>query len=205
MHKSPAVTNPLLLLMVSCCAALLTACSNISVKESWSEHYAAFKESKVPVCHGYGCNQVTLVQLAGQEWQVIQQLFSQPAKTPQQERQILSQAVAFMEQLAGRSAGTWNDKAKNDASSQPGQQDCIDESTNTTAYLKLFAHQGWLHWHQVQHRVMRSHFLLDVHWTALIKDKRSGQLYAVDSWFRENGREPVVLKLEDWLAKQERL
>lgn len=205
MNKSIGVTRSLFLLFSMFSIGFLSACSNVSVKDDWSEYHAAFEKGKIPVCHGYGCKQISQVKLQGPDWQAVQQLFAQPAQTPQQERANLAKAIALMEQLSGECTGTWNDRAENSGTGEPGQQDCIDESTNTTAYLKLFAQKGWLKWHQVEDRVMRSHYFVDIHWTAVIRDKQSLQRYAVDSWFRANGQEPVIIKLETWLAKRERL
>jgi hypothetical protein len=40
---------------------------------------------------------------------------------------------------------------------------------------------------------------------SIVTDKQSNQLYAIDSWFRENGKELVIIKLEEWQAKKEEL
>jgi len=158
----------------------------------------------IAVCYDYSCKRVSQVELIGTEWDRITKLFDRKAQTPQQERQIIAKAIALMEQLTGKVVGTSNDKAKNSGTGEPGQMDCIDESINTTAYIRLFENRGWIHWHQVEDRVRRNPFFFDIHWTAVIKDKQSKQLYAIDSWFRDNGKEPVVIKLEDWKAKKEK-
>lgn len=205
MVKSLGVTRSLFLLLAACTIPFSSGCSNVSVKDDWTEYNVAFAKGKIPVCHGYGCKQFSQVKLQGTGWQAVQRLFSPQAQSPQQERQVISKAIALMEQLTGKSTGTWNDKAENSGTGEPGQQDCIDESTNTTAYLKLFEQSGWLKWHQIEDRVMRSRYFVDIHWTAVIRDNQSQQRYAVDSWFRANGQEPVIIKLENWLAKRERL
>jgi hypothetical protein len=104
-----------------------------------------------------------------------------------------------MEQLTGEHLGTSNDKARNSGTGEPGQMDCIDESTNTTSYLKLFEQKGWLKWHRVEERAVRRRFIFRSHWTAVIKENSSNQLYAIDSWYRDNGQEPVISTLEEWL------
>ena len=158
----------------------------------------------MPVCYDYRCKRLGEVELVGPEWDEINDLFRDMAKTPQQERDKIAQAIALMEQLTGRRLGTDNDKAKNSGTGDPGQMDCIDESLNTTRYLNYFNQRGWIHWHQVQERVRRNPFFVDIHWTAVVKDIEDGQLYAVDSWFRDNGREPVIMTLNDWKKKKER-
>ncbi|WP_319379753.1 hypothetical protein [Thiomicrorhabdus sp.] len=131
------------------------------------------------------------------------ELFATPMQNPREERLKLAQAIALMERLSGRVLGTQNDKAKNSGTGESGQMDCIDESTNTTTYLTLFERRSWLKWHRVRDKVVRRPFFFDIHWTAVIQENQTGQVFAVDSWFRENGKEPLILKLEDWKLKKE--
>ena len=39
------------------------------------------------------------------------------------------------------------------------QMDCIDESTNSTTYLRILAGAGLLRWHRVEARVTRGFFI----------------------------------------------
>ena len=56
-----------------------------------------------------------------------------------------------------------------------------------------------MRWHTVEDRATRGWFFRGwPHTTAVIRDKRSGQLYAVDSWFLDNGKPPFILPLEKW-------
>ncbi len=182
---------------------LVAGCSNLSINDNWNPYYASFAQNQVPVCYGYGCKRQSQISLTDQEWAGIEQLFAQGSASAEAERVAIAEAIAQMETLVGQRTGTWKDKAKNSGMGQAGQMDCIDESTNTTAYLRLFAYKGWLKWHQVEARTMRSYILVDVHWTAVIKDIQSQQLYAVDSWFRDNGRPPLIMRLQAWLARME--
>ncbi len=55
-----------------------------------------------------------------------------------------------------------------------GQMDCIDESTNTDAFLRYIQSQGWLKYHTVARRTSRGAFFDGryPHWTAVIEDKQ---------------------------------
>lgn len=198
-----SITSSAWLFPIMLLALLLSACSVTTVHDDRLRYLDEFERSTVPVCFDYGCKRTSRVKLTNLEWNKLSQLFAQPFPNSQAERQAIAKAVALMEQLTGQYIGTTDDKAENTGSGEPGQMDCIDESTNTTTYLRLFDYRGWLKWHEVQNRVMRSHFIFDVHWTAVIKDRSSKQLYAVDSWFRENGKPPIILELSDWKAKKE--
>ncbi len=186
-------------LQILVCFAFFT-CINTSLALSEEDNM----QNDIAVCYEYSCSRIGQVELIGPEWNKITELFEIEPENPHQERQRMSKAIALMEQLTGKELGTSNDKAENSITAEPGQMDCIDESMNTTRYLRYFAKKGWIKWHQVKDRVERSPFFFDVHWTAVVADKSSNQLYAIDSWFRDNGREPVIITLQDWKAKKEK-
>lgn len=79
----------------------------------------------------------------------------------------------------------------------PGQQDCIDESINTTTYLRLFEQQGLLRHFKVIERAYRQ-AIIDQHWAAQIRQESNGARFVVDSWFQPNGYLPVIQASEDW-------
>jgi hypothetical protein len=39
------------------------------------------------------------------------------------------------------------------------------------------------------------------HWSAILKEKESGQKYAIDRWPFDQGENPAVVKVEDWYIK----
>ena len=151
-------------------------------------------------CTDYHCDEGETVQLSEQQWQQVSSLFS-PTEFPAEEREQIREAIALLETQVGRRTGTWRDLGKNVAGAgQPGQLDCIAESKNTTTYLQLLSNGGLLRWHTVEPREMRHPWLLNVHWSAVIRDKNTDQRYAVDSWFLDNGQRPFIQTLQDWSA-----
>lgn len=156
------------------------------------------------VCSGYECSRSDTLTLSDGQWREIRALFTPVAASAREERATLRRAIARMEQMVGERNGTSADLGGNVAGGgMPGQMDCIDESRNTTTYLKLFQQDGLLRRHEVRERAQRDKWIIDVHWTAVIRDTDSGQWYAVDSWFLDNGQPPYVQKLEDWLDKKD--
>ncbi|RCX30705.1 hypothetical protein [Thioalbus denitrificans] len=154
------------------------------------------------ICHGYGCRHQTEIRLTAAEWSSVRGLFRRPPVDAAAERSRIAAAVALLESLAGRRSGTSADRACNSAGSWVrGQQDCIDESTNTATYLHLLDDSGLLRWHRSVGRVRRNPWLFDIHWTAVIGERGSGQRYAVDSWYGANGELPLVAPLELWRRK----
>lgn len=151
-------------------------------------------------CTDYHCDEGETVTLGDRQWRQVVSLFS-PTASPAEERQQIRRAIALLETEVGEITGTWRDLAKNAAGAgQPGQLDCISESKNTTTYLKLLSNHGLIRLHAVEDRELRHPWILDVHWSAVIRDRSTGMRYAVDSWFLDNGQLPFIQPLDEWLA-----
>ena len=152
------------------------------------------------VCHGGTCNFVSPVSLDAEQWGQIAALFASPARDPGEERGRIAEAVARFEVIVGVLTDTADDRAENrHGLDWRGQMDCIDESTNTTTYLRLLARGGFLRWHRVEARVTRGFFIFGwPHTTAVVSELNGGVKWAVDSWFFENGKPPVIVPLDLW-------
>lgn len=152
------------------------------------------------VCSGHTCSKVTQVSLPPAQWQQVRDQFSPAAESAADERSDIARAIALMERLVGPLAGTANDKGRNfQGVGTEGQMDCIDESTNTTNYLTMLVRQRLVTRHSVQDRATRGFFIFGwPHTTAVIRDNVTGEQYAVDSWFLDNGEPPFMLPLQVW-------
>jgi hypothetical protein len=153
-------------------------------------------------CTDYHCDEGETVTLSEDQWRQVVSLFT-PTNSPAEEREQIRRAIALLETQVGKTTGTWRDLAKNVAGAgQPGQLDCISESKNTTTYLQLLSKDGLIRWHEVEDRELRHPWILDVHWSAVIRDRNTGKRYAVDSWFLDNGQLPFIQALDEWLSGQ---
>lgn len=152
------------------------------------------------VCSGHTCSKVAQVALAPAQWQQVRDKFLSPSETAADERKNIARVIAFMETLIGPLTGTSNDRGRNfQGVGTDGQMDCIDESTNTTSYLTMLVQDGLVTRHSVQDRVTRGFFIFGwPHTTAVIRDNESGERFAVDSWFLDNGEPPFILPLQVW-------
>lgn len=155
--------------------------------------------SAIPVCYDFGCSTRQIVSLSEQEWQGVAGWLEPPAETAADERRRLRRAIGWMETLVGQRTPTYRDVGLNELlpDEAPGQQDCIDESINTTTYLRLLEADGKLRWHRVLDRAYRR-AILDQHWAGQIEEKATGKRYVVDSWFKDNGYLPFVQSLTEW-------
>jgi len=153
------------------------------------------------VCHGSGCAVRTPTSLTPEEWSRIATLFGTGAPTAAEERARIAGAVGLFETIVGPRTGTSADQGRNRRDTDQSRQlDCIDESVNTTTYLRLIDQAGLLRWHEVGLPAHREAEFLDFHNSAVIVDRIDGSRWAVDSWFARNGVPPFIVPLEDWIA-----
>lgn len=155
---------------------------------------------EVEICFNFGCNAHAKVEYNDEALAKVGRLLVE-APDATAEREALSFAVAWMYFYAGQQTPIWRDKPGNydDAEYLDGRMDCIDHSTNTTAFLKLLETRGLLRHHAVLDPVRRGSFLT-VHWAARIAERGNPQgQYSVDTWYFEPGRPAVVFPLRDWL------
>ncbi len=153
----------------------------------------------ITVCMNFGCKQQQVISIDQEEWLEAANWFAPPAMTPAEERIQIKKAVGWMEVIAGRHTPTHKDVGGNfsEGATFPGQLDCIDESLNTTTYLKLFEVNGHLRHHEVAERAYRR-AIVDQHWAGQIREKETGKLWVVDSWFQHNGNLPYVQEASAW-------
>ncbi|GJL80522.1 MAG: hypothetical protein DHS20C01_01560 [marine bacterium B5-7] len=157
----------------------------------------------IPICYDFTCSTKEMITLNENHWKSLVAAFGRQPTNAEEERLAIQRAIARMEQLSGFHTPTFRDMARNFDSKDnpvfglPGQMDCIDESINTTTYLKLFENQNLLKYHRVLPRAYRR-ALLNQHWAGQVEDIITGKRYIVDSWFRDNGQPPYVVSSDVW-------
>jgi hypothetical protein len=155
---------------------------------------------QLTICYNYGCSVEASVDIDGNDYTQLNQLFTDIDNAPM-ERESISLAMGYMGQIAGAQTPIFNDKGGNSENEEgvDGRMDCIDHSRTTTAYLRFIEAQGWLQFHRVLEPIHRAPLLLNDHWSARIEDTASGEQYAVDTWFLDNGEPAVILPVREWL------
>ncbi|MCP5370927.1 MAG: hypothetical protein H6907_04270 [Hyphomicrobiales bacterium] len=176
--------------------------------DSIDDYYGRLKASPpdaahTRVCHGFSCYYQTAVDNT-LILDVLREVMG-AADTADQERESIRLAIARVEQVVGPLAGTSNDEGglrRIRGWGEADQQDCIDETVNTTSYLLMAERNGLLRYHRVRAPVIRGS-LLDFRWphnTAVIEELATSTLWAVDSWVRDNGQPPQVITLAQWMS-----
>lgn len=182
----------------------LTACSSQPVDYKTyleTRNVGLSADGNIRHCHGYGCKFVTNVPLDKKDWKIISAAFRPRAKAAEQERKQIAKAIGLFEKQVGPKDGTVEDIRGTFRKTGDKQLDCVDESTNTTSYLSVLQDVGLLKFHTVMGPTMRFPIIHAGNWphqTALIRDNKTGTVYAVDSWFRDNGAPADIIELKEW-------
>lgn len=159
----------------------------------------AAQSDEVSICYNYDCAVSAKVNLRENELRAARRLLLH-ATDAVEEREAISLVIGLFEVAAGRQTPTWADKGRNvNDDGVDGRMDCIDEAANATAYLHLLKGRGWLKYHLVLEPLKRAPLLVNDHWAARILEKKTGQEFAVDSWFLDNGQPAFVVPLDEWL------
>jgi hypothetical protein len=154
------------------------------------------------ICQGGGCANVFQIELNDADWQPVATLFAYPVESAEEERARVSQAIGLLESVVGHKTGTSEDRAGTfDNSDYTGQQDCNDEAINTTTYLRLLKQAGFMSLHEIEDMRTRNFFFTGwPHTTAVIHEIASGERFAVDSWFYDNGHPATIVPFNVWKA-----
>lgn len=179
--------------------ALLAGCNAVS--SNYTGEITRADPSRIIVCHGHDCARKERMDITAADAARFRAIMAQGAASPEAERRAISDAVQYFEERSVQVVGG-RDRAKSQIGPifQPGQMDCIDESTNTQSLLKYLAVTGLLRHHKVEGNAARG-FVVDFtlpHATAVIRDP-SGRKWAVDSWERPAGAAPDIMPLEEWV------
>lgn len=154
------------------------------------------------VCTGGGCAEVKQVLLTDDEWQTIVSIFTNErmVANAEQERDQIALATGAFESIVGSKTSTETDLAGTFGNSDyPGQLDCNDEAINSTTYMRLMQQNGLLKFHEIEDMRTRNFFFTGwPHSTAVIHETATGERFAVDSWFYDNGFPATIVPFTVW-------
>ena len=154
------------------------------------------------LCHGYACTLRTNVHLSDKDWRSVLRLFKPAAKSSEAERVQITKAIARMETFAVKSSGIPPDRGHaSRVRDDLYQMDCIDETVNTDLYLRFLEEAGVLKFHTRALPLHRGYFI-DGTWphnAAAVQEIASGKIYAIDSFYHDNGTKVDAVVKRVWL------
>jgi hypothetical protein len=154
------------------------------------------------VCQGGGCLETNQLSMTDLEWRDVKHVFINKATSAEQERVQIAKAIGEFERIIGAKNGTAADLAGTFFDGKlTGQLDCNDEAINTTTYMRLLKSNGLMQLHEIEDTRTRNFFFTGwPHTTAVIRDIKTNDRYAVDSWFYDNGKSATILTFAKWKA-----
>jgi hypothetical protein len=154
------------------------------------------------VCHGFGCAYQTPIQLRPADIAQLKRLFGR-TQDAVDERRAIAAAFAWFEKRVAIEAGTAKAKARAGLglAGDPSQFDCLDKTTNTIGLLAIVGQMGLLRYHTLDVPESRGGLGSLPHTTAVVRERGSGQRWAVDGWTHANGEYPDILRLERWRSE----
>lgn len=165
-------------------------------------YHQAPRLDQFEVCQSGGCAAVSQLALNRADWAPINALFQRQVASAEEERQKISTAIGLLEDIVGHKIGTYSDRAGTFGNSDySGQQDCNDEAINTTTYMRLLKQAGYMKFHEIEDMRTRNFFFTGwPHTTAVIHEIDTGERFAVDSWFYDNGHPATIVPFSVWKA-----
>ncbi len=177
-------------------------CSARSPEALLARHEIPFPVvENLTVCVSYGCRYLETTSLGPAEWEKVRTMMTPDGHdSPEHERWRISKTIGLMENIIGPKVGTQHNRGRNKAG-PPGtrQLDCIADMVNTTIYLLLLSGENLLRNHKVSAPAQMGPLdLMFWHHTAVIEEKQTHKMFAVDPWFYDNGHPAAILPLDKW-------
>jgi hypothetical protein len=158
----------------------------------------------VVICHGFSCAFRTQIGLSAADQGRLAMLMAPGKASAEAERRAIAQAESWFEKRIAPETGTANAKARAGGivgyTGQRGQFDCIDTTNNTNSLLVVMDRLGLLRHHTIIAPISRLLTGGGPHFTAVIKDKKTGKGWTVDPWTHDSGHLPDVWPVEKWSA-----
>jgi hypothetical protein len=179
--------------------------ASISISRPLAPEYRIHADGTVTqrLCYNWSCGSQELLTLSTADMTEVARQMAVCSGTGLHDRlQRLRIGIWRMEVLAQKYQPLLaGDEAINTLDrGRKGRMDCIDNASNTTNSLHILHDLGLLPGWSVSEPEVRDLFSMSVHWTAVVVDRASSGVWAVDSWFRRNGQLPFVLPLADWVS-----
>ncbi len=158
-------------------------------------------------CKGFGCGLWYTLSLDAAERARIETIFTPLPASAAEERAKVALAVAEMERIRGAKVGTTKDVAGTFLTDQgpnaSEQLDCFAEASNTTISMQVFRAMGFVKFHTILEPEIRGWPYkvtggISPHSTARLADNATGIVWAIDSWYTDNGGEVYVVEFNDW-------
>jgi hypothetical protein len=168
----------------------------------WS--LASASPSRVVICHGFGCAFRTEIALGGGDRAQMAAIMAWGSASAQAERAAIGRTEAWFERRIAPLTGTATRVARAGpligGALNRGQFDCIDTTNNTNSLLLVLDQLKLLRHHTIAAPASRFLITEGPHNTAVIKDRKTNELWTVDPWTHKGSEVPDIFPLAKWKA-----
>jgi hypothetical protein len=158
---------------------------------------------RVIICHGFSCVFRTEIGLGRADHARMAEIMAPGKASGEAERRALAKVVVWFEKRIAPETGTGNAKARAGGifgyTRDRGQFDCIDSTLYTSSLLMVLEQLGLLRHHTIAKPISRLIAGGGPHFTAVIKDRKTGQGWTVDPWTHDHAEPPDIWPVEKWL------
>jgi hypothetical protein len=158
--------------------------------------------ARVVICHGFGCMFRTEIGLARGDHAQMAAIMARGSASAQAERAAIGRTEAWFEQRIAPVTGTAKRVARAGplvgGAGDPSQFDCIDTTNNTNSLLLILDQLRLLRHHTIAAPASRFLLTEGPHNTAVIKDRKTNELWTVDPWTHKGSEVPDIWPLAKW-------
>lgn len=177
-------------------------------------------EKGFPYCSQISCRKVDYVQLPSLLLEEIEIELGQ-VDSASNERMVLAEIIGKIRMVAMKKSHTefflgahlmtdnfgyrfnlCESRKLNDIKRVGNFTDCWDNSHNTSMILYLLEKKGWLRFHQLNDIQLRWSLFSWQHYSGSLKEKSTGSIYIVDTWYTDEGLPPLILPIKEWKKKR---
>jgi len=160
--------------------------------------------ARVVICHGFGCTFRTEIGFARGDHAQMAAIMASGSASAQAERAAIGRTEAWFEQRIAPITGTAKRVARAGplvgGAGNPAQFDCIDTTNNTNSLLLILDKLKLLRHHTIAAPASRFLLTEGPHNTAVIKDRKTNELWTVDPWTHKGSEVPDIGPLAKWKA-----
>ena len=182
----------------------------IQVSYAIGQMYAAVEmppptADRMTVCYGFVCRLRVHLDFTPGDRKALTDILAQGKASPEAERRALQLAVNWLDRRMGPILGTTRRVPRADIRHRDADHnyDCYDTTRNAVSLLLVLREWGLLRHHTVSDPRYRGTLIFGQtpHNTAVLKDKASGEEWAIDLWTKGYNELPEVMPITRWVTE----
>jgi hypothetical protein len=190
------------------CAAMLTVAQGVELSPGVEQLYASVSiyppsATQMTVCYGFVCRRRYIWDITAGDRKALTQIMAAGKVNAASEREAVRKAIVWFDKRMGPILGTEKRVAKADVRSLDDNYDCWDTTRNTTSLLLVLNEWSLLRYHSVGEPRFRGYsvILQLPHNTAVLRERATGEAWAVDMWPHAYAQLPDVMTVEKWVKE----